>query len=563
MNSLLKLAPAFCALAFMSAAAHGVVLLDTGPNGSINAYRYQAAGATWQGALANATASTFQASQSGPVLNGNLISINSAQEGRLTTRSLGELGGNYWIGLNDTANESGGPVSAARNRGIVATGTLGWVHSDGSPHTYTNWNGGEPNDAGGEDAIESLVNGLWNDLPDNNGGVLRAAVYEYQTQLNHPSQIDGFQIRMAKAYNNIQNMVIAESVVAGQIASVQTSQAVANMNFQENGNDGLHFGGGLQVPGIAGDQSNFVSRTTGNLNVGAAGLYTFGFTSDDGGKLVVDGVTVAEFFGNRGNSDSIGAPIFLSAGNHTVEFMWYEQGGGASGEAFYTSGVAGDFGSGTFVLIGDGSQGISANNLMTTTYHVQIPNTGDVNNLAAAEALFNGGTAATQYTYFTNVVNMRDTGGEGLFGGNDPFLFLEGTDGDDFAILATTQIDVQVAGLYQFGANTDDGSRIRINGADYLIDDVLAGPHTVLGPQIFLPVGLHDLEFLFFERGGGAEAELFQVLPSGQQVLLGDTANGALRVTLQSLAPVVPEPATALMGLLALGSLARRRRREA
>jgi hypothetical protein len=53
--------------------------------------------------------------------------------------------GNWAIGLNDQDEE----------------GTFVWV--DGTPLDYTNWRGGEPNNAGGEDCVEANKNG-WNDI---------------------------------------------------------------------------------------------------------------------------------------------------------------------------------------------------------------------------------------------------------------------------------------------------------------------------------------------------------------------------------------------------------------
>ena len=40
-----------------------------------------------------------------------------------------------------------------------------WVWVDNTPVTYTKWNGGEPNDAGGEDYAQFVGGGFWNDLP--------------------------------------------------------------------------------------------------------------------------------------------------------------------------------------------------------------------------------------------------------------------------------------------------------------------------------------------------------------------------------------------------------------
>ena len=55
----------------------------------------------------------------------------------------------FWIGYHDSVTE----------------GDFQWVN--GSDTDYTNWNNGEPNNAGGEDYTELLNNGRWNDLPND------------------------------------------------------------------------------------------------------------------------------------------------------------------------------------------------------------------------------------------------------------------------------------------------------------------------------------------------------------------------------------------------------------
>jgi hypothetical protein len=53
-----------------------------------------------------------------------------------------------WIGFNDEASE----------------GSFVWV--TGEPVTFTNWNPGEPNNAGNEDYAQFVGGGKWNDLPN-------------------------------------------------------------------------------------------------------------------------------------------------------------------------------------------------------------------------------------------------------------------------------------------------------------------------------------------------------------------------------------------------------------
>lgn len=91
-------------------------------------------------------------------LGGHLASITTADERALILPALADAP--YWIGLGDAATE----------------GTLAWEH--GEPVAYTNWRGGEPNDAGGmEDCVVmygnyagefAFVVGLWDDRDCSN-----------------------------------------------------------------------------------------------------------------------------------------------------------------------------------------------------------------------------------------------------------------------------------------------------------------------------------------------------------------------------------------------------------
>ncbi|OPY90320.1 MAG: Lectin C-type domain protein [Syntrophus sp. PtaU1.Bin208] len=76
---------------------------------------------------------------------GHLVTINDSTEESWLQSQFGRA--YLWIGFTDQAAE----------------GT--WVWISGEPVTYTNWAGGEPNNAGGEDYAVMNWSGIkWNDL---------------------------------------------------------------------------------------------------------------------------------------------------------------------------------------------------------------------------------------------------------------------------------------------------------------------------------------------------------------------------------------------------------------
>ena len=83
-------------------------------------------------------------------LGGSLVSIDSASENAWLVTTFGNFGGtqrNLMLGLNDATLE----------------GTFTW--DSGEALTYTNWAVGEPNNgAGGEDYVQIIAGGEWNDF---------------------------------------------------------------------------------------------------------------------------------------------------------------------------------------------------------------------------------------------------------------------------------------------------------------------------------------------------------------------------------------------------------------
>ena len=117
--------------------------------------RYVAVAATtWSGA--EALAVNF---------GGHLVSIGDAAEQDFVYANFGNLGGvdrRLWIGFSDAASE----------------GSFAW--SDGTPAKFTNWSGGEPNNAGGVEHYAEMLgsSGRWNDLNDAGAGYAHIAVIE-------------------------------------------------------------------------------------------------------------------------------------------------------------------------------------------------------------------------------------------------------------------------------------------------------------------------------------------------------------------------------------------------
>jgi len=192
---------------------------------------------------------------------------------------------------------------------------------------------------------------------------------------------------------------------------------------------------------------------------------------------------------------------------------------------------------------------------------------GSIDSLADADALL-AGTNLLSQTIALNVprINYHDPeggGGTGNFGSDSVFpnnnnALQEAGQGDqDFAIRATANLVVGTAGVYTFGHNTDDGGRLLIDGNPVFINDVLAGPHDFFG-TVNLTAGIHTLDYIFFERGGGAEAELF--VAEGTHTSFGPQFS---LLTVSTFVNVIPEPASALLALGSFGLLALRRRRVA
>ena len=143
---------------------------------------------------------------------------------------------------------------------------------------------------------------------------------------------------------------------------------------------------------------------------------------------------------------------------------------------------------------------------------VEMWDVANVNSLGQANSIIAGGNPDVSET--RQVINFVDNSGGGNFANNTPFP--GGVSGDDYVMRATTTVFVPAdkAGIWTLGFNSDDGGRLRVDGQDVIVDDRNHAEEDLLG-TVNLSAGTHDIEYIFWERGGGASAELFAA--TGQQ----------------------------------------------
>ena len=366
----------------------------------------------------------------------------------------------------------------------------------------------------------------------------------------------------------ITNLATADALVGGfhLQSGFPVTWSVPLLNTQDNNDAGGPFGLGTQVGGLpAGDNDDFVVQGGGLLNVTTAGSYTFVNNTDDGSRLriSVNGGPLQTIITDdvlSGPHDAASAPVALNAGDTVnLEWTWFERGGGAEGETYYRRGA------GANALQGDASQGLNpAGPFSLRTYKSQVTPGTTLNSFADADPVRTPGLL--KGSGLLNVFNLQNDGGSsGDFASDDAVPGVP-VGADDFITVGTGKLVVRPdqAGTYTFRSNTDDGGRLLIDlnrdgdltdpGDVVILQDVLQGPTNSDSLPVNLTAGLYNIEYSFFERGGGAEGEVSARFGStGPFILLGDEAAGGL--------DVVPEPGS--MSLLGIASLLTLRRRRA
>ena len=121
----------------------------------------------------------------------------------------------------------------------------------------------------------------------------------------------------AQVYN-VQGQNNAPYIPQGASPIITTN--VPNINFQ--------WGGGSV---LGGPSEDVVVRFTGSIRSDATQNISFLATADDGTRLYIDGVLIADDWFDKGGGGTTSAPISFTAGvPKSIQLMYYENGGGAN-----------------------------------------------------------------------------------------------------------------------------------------------------------------------------------------------------------------------------------------
>jgi hypothetical protein len=147
-----------------------------------------------------------------------------------------------------------------------------------------------------------------------------------------------------------------------------------------------------------------------------------------------------------------------------------------------------------------------------------------VTSLSICDQLLAGTLAGTTFTQNGVASINQGDGAVGVFPGGETLP--PGGNGDNFVVKSTATLRIYYSGYYTFGINNDDGARLRIDGANAIVDDSAHGPTSFTTSPTFLTAGDHTIEYLYFENGGGFAGECYWVRDDGTSILLSTNMPG-------------------------------------
>lgn len=147
-------------------------------------------------------------------------------------------------------------------------------------------------------------------LPQNTEYNIKVKAVDYGNHFSQPSnQVIGTTFLFGLEYKHS----------TGSWESLDDSSMVATWQNPEFTGTVNNF---TLAPRTQEDYFNF--QFTGYLNIETEGTYTFIITSNDGGRLILDGNVIADVDGIHGTWNKTSEPVYLTAGPHPIEVQYFD-----------------------------------------------------------------------------------------------------------------------------------------------------------------------------------------------------------------------------------------------
>ena len=180
----------------------------------------------------------------------------------------------------------------------------------------------------------------------------------------------------------------------------------------------------------------------------------------------------------------------------------------------------------------------------------QIHSSTSVRTLANVDAVLAGNNVLSESTHFLDSINFAQNNSNDNFSGDFAFPGTISSNDDNFVLQVLGEFYLPAAAIWTFGVNSDDGTRLRINGIDIIVDDARHSARDSFG-SINLDSGWHQIDLVYFEHRGRSSFEFFAAQGNFNSFsginfqLVGDRTNGGLITR-------IPEPASFII-LVGLG----------
>ena len=236
------------------------------------------------------------------------------------------------------------------------------------------------------------------------------------------------------------------------------------------------YGTGSPSPNLGADQ--FSVRWTGRVLADRAETYRFYTQTDDGARLWIDEVPLVDDWTDHGVVENSGT-IALSAGRHDLRMEFYDNAGAALARLLWSSPNTPK----TVVPADHLSQPQTG---LRGEYYAGITLAGPARIRPDSTVNFNWGTGFADPNVGAELISVRWTG----------------------------RVTPKYSQTYRFYTNCDDGSRLWVNNTLLVDNWVDQGPTERSGTITLTAAVPYDLRLEYYNRGGGALAQLLWSSPS-------------------------------------------------